>query len=155
LLGQARGQYADRDRWRRLRIVDAATRSATTPALHAGFLAPALHTTRFDPEEIQDSADAMVDHLVERRRPIVERRDRRSDDSAELGNHGHRPQVPDVERRLSDHQDEAAMLLQYNVSSAGEEIRGDARGDGREAADGAGGDDHACGLEGAAGQWRI
>jgi len=62
----------------------------------------------------------------------VEGRNRREDDSADLGSLRHQTQMPQVQRRLADREEQRASFLQRHIGGAGEQIVGVTVGDGRE-----------------------
>ena len=73
----------------------------------------------------------------------VEGRHRRHDDGAGFGCLRHRADMAEVKRRLTDHENEAAPLLQCHVGGAGQQVRCIAIGDFGKAADRAWRDQHA------------
>ena len=112
-----------------------------------GVLTPAAHGAAVEVKQVEQPAESVVDHLVDRPRLGVERRRQRGDDGAHLRERGHRAQMPGVERCLAHREHEPAALLQDDIRGAGEKGRRDPGRDFAHAADRARHDDHAERLE--------
>ena len=112
---------------------------------------PALEQVVFDAELVEGAADGLVDDVHDRLGAVVEGRHRRQDDGAEFGGLDHELQVPLVERRLAGHQHQFALLLQGHVGGADEQVLREGIGYSGKRLHGAGRDQHAGGLERAAG----
>lgn len=72
----------------------------------------------------------MGNDVVRRLRTLVKRRDRRKDNSAHFGYGGHIADVAEVQRRFPGQQHQAATFFQHHVCRAGEQVVGQAVGDG-------------------------
>ena len=95
----------------------------------------APHRPDVEPEQIEDSPEGVVDHLIDRLRLGVECRDRRRDYRAHFRQCRHRAQMTGVERGFADHQHQAAAFLQRDVGGARQQGRRDPGGDLGHAAD--------------------
>src|SRR5690606_37859967 len=83
-------------------------RAAALPSamgLIALIFAPTADEACFDPEEIEDSAHAVVHDIVQGLRLHVECRNGRGDDRAHLRQLGDHAQMPQMERRFAQHED--------------------------------------------------
>ena len=93
----------------------------------------------------------MLHDVVHRLRLLVEGGHRRADDGAHFRHGGHVAQVDQVQRGFARQQDQAAALFEHYVGRAGEQVVGQAVGDGCQRAHGAGCHHHATGAKRAAG----
>ena len=113
---------------------------------------PAAGEIIVDIEEIQNSAHAVVDHIVQAFRARVEGRKRRGDDAAHLGDIEHILEMRPVKRRFSDHEHQTPALLERHVGGSGQEIAGHAGRDLGERLHRARGDHHAERAKGPGGR---
>lgn len=70
---------------------------------------------QFDIGEVADAIDGLVDDLVHRAGPVVERRCRGHDDRTRLGQLGEHAQMPDVQRCFAHQQHQAAAFLERDI----------------------------------------
>src|SRR5262245_33072656 len=66
-------------------------------------------------QTVEHASDRVVDHVIEILGTVVERRHRRQDHGADLGQRGQYPKVAEVQRALAHHQDERPPFLQGHV----------------------------------------
>src|SRR6266851_2758686 len=81
-------------------------------------LAPAMRYTNVDIEEIEGTADGVIDHVFERIRLGVEGGNRRRDDRPHFREGGHASEMAGMERRLPHQQHQPPPLLQGHVGRA-------------------------------------
>src|SRR5258707_2970994 len=91
--------------------------------------APAANAAAIDIEQVERASNTMLDEYFDRARLGIEGRHWRHDDRARLGGLSHGPEVAEMERRLPDHQNQTAPLLQHDISGARQQIRGRPVGD--------------------------
>ena len=84
----------------------------------AGGFAPALNPGSFEPEQVQDPAQALVDQLGDGLRFGIKGGHRRSDDRAHLRQCRQGSQMAGMKRRFTHHEDEAAAFLEHDVRRA-------------------------------------
>ena len=91
--------------------------ASCSPAVEARLLLflPALDHAGVDVEQVEHAPDRMIDDVVERLRPVVERRHDRADHRPHLRQLRHRPQMAGVQRRLANAEHQPAALLQHHV----------------------------------------
>lgn len=112
---------------------------------------PARCQAMRDGKQVQHPAYGVVDHLFYGLWPVIKAGQGREDDAAHFGHGGHVAQVRQVERGFAHHQHQAAALFQGDIGGAADQVVGQPVRYGGQRLHGAGGDDHAVGLEGAAG----
>jgi len=100
---------------------------------------------------LEDAGYVVAGDVVDGLWMVVEGRDYGEDGRAGFGCGGHIADVNEVERGLSDAQDERAALLEADVGGPLDEVLGETVGDAAEGSHGAGQNDHAVGGIGAAG----
>jgi len=103
--------------------------------------------------QVEDTIHAGVDQIPDRGRLIVEPRYRRRQDRAHFRQKGHCLQMPQMERALSDHQNQSPALFEDHVRRPGQQVRRDPACDRRHRMYGAGSDHHAVGAKRPTCQW--
>src|ERR1700720_3176951 len=83
---------------------------------------PPRHDVAGEIEEVQHASYALVDHIVDALRAIVERWNGRHDDRAHSGGLVHQRDVTCMERSLPQHQYQAASFLETDVGRAHDEV---------------------------------
>ena len=78
-----------------------------------------------EPQRRQNLPCHEVGEIVERLRPLVERRHRRKDHGARLGAQNHVLELRQAHRRFTRHDDERTALLEHHVGGALDQIPGE------------------------------
>lgn len=105
---------------------------------------------RFNIEQIEATADGLVNDVVDRFWLVIKSRYRRHDNGAVLGRCHHTSQVTEMQRCFAHDQHEAPPLFQYDIRRAAYQTSSGSVSDVRKGADGARDDDHPSRLERAA-----
>jgi hypothetical protein len=78
-------------------------------------LTPTFHEIGFNTEEIQNSTHSVLNNIINSNRPCIERRHGRHNDRPHFAHLRHATQMPQVQRRLPQEQNQPAPFLQHNI----------------------------------------